>query len=117
MKNRQNRQKGFIVSAELMLIATILVLGMIVGLGAVRVAVVTELADVGAAIASVNQGYSYDGIAGHHAATNGSSYFDLPDTCDDGDAQSGPNARCVTVCAGVTDPIAEGAGNQTYNLP
>jgi hypothetical protein len=97
--NRKQNQKGFIVSTELMLIATILVIGLIVGLSAVRVAVVTELADVSGAISAVGQTYSFSGAAGHHASTNGSFYQDQLDTCDDGTTQPiGANPRCVIIC-------------------
>jgi hypothetical protein len=112
MKRKQN-QKGFIVSTELMLIATILVIGLIVGLQAVRVSVVTELADVGGAIASVAQTYSFTGVSGHHASTNGSIYTDATDTCDDGTAQpSSGNSRCVQICGPTagTAPGGEAAG-------
>ena len=68
----RNRQGGFIVSAELMLIATILVIGMIVGLKTLRDAVITELADVGQAISQMDQGYTYSGVDGHAAGTAGS---------------------------------------------
>ena len=55
MKNLWNDEAGFIVSAELVLVATILVIGMITGLTSVRDAVITELADVGGAIGAVNR--------------------------------------------------------------
>jgi len=113
MKKRNRNQKGFIVSTELMLIATILVIGLIVGLQAVRVAVVTELADVGSAIASVTQTYSWSGVAGHHASTNGSIYSDGIDTCDDVVAQPvGANSRCVRICGD-----APGTAPGSENLP
>ena len=54
-------EAGFIVSAELVLIATILVIGLVVGLSAVSAGVNTELQDVGSAFGSVNQGYSFSG--------------------------------------------------------
>jgi len=119
MKRNRN-QKGFIVSTELMLIATIVVIGLIVGLQAVRVSVVTELADVSGAIASVAQTYSFSGAAGHHASTNGSSYQDAADTCDDagGSQPTGQNARCVVICsiaAGIEEsaPVPYSAGGFT----
>ena len=42
-----NDEAGFIVSAELVLIATILVIGLIVGLSSIQHAIVQELNDVG----------------------------------------------------------------------
>ncbi len=43
-------QRGGVNSAELMLIATVIVIGALPGLGAVREALVNELADLAAAI-------------------------------------------------------------------
>ena len=57
-----NEEAGFIVSAELVLVATILVIGMIVGLVSVRNQVVQELVDVGQAIGNLSQSYGYGGI-------------------------------------------------------
>jgi Flp pilus assembly pilin Flp len=51
-------EAGFVVSAELVLVATIVVIGMITGLSTVRDQVVTELADVADAVSAVNQSYS-----------------------------------------------------------
>ena len=79
---------GFIVSAELVLIATILVIGLIVGLSEVQHAVVSELNDVGDSIGSLNQGYLFSGLSARKpngvekASMNGSSFHDSVDTCD-----------------------------------
>ena len=48
-------EAGFIVSAELVLVATLLVIGLIVGLSEVQHALVAELNDVADAIRNVNQ--------------------------------------------------------------
>jgi len=53
---------GFIVSAELVLIATILVIGLVVGLSEVSHGVNNELNDVGDAFGSVNQSFRYSGF-------------------------------------------------------
>eukprot|EP00389_Voromonas_pontica_P014609 GDKH01022687.1.p1 GENE.GDKH01022687.1~~GDKH01022687.1.p1 ORF type:complete len:69 (+),score=11.04 GDKH01022687.1:28-234(+) len=50
-----NDENGFVVSTELGLIATVLVLGMIVGLTTLRDQVIAELADVAAAFSNSNQ--------------------------------------------------------------
>jgi Flp pilus assembly pilin Flp len=57
-----NDESGFIVSSELVLIATICVIGMIVGLVEVQWAVVGELNDVGDAIGSLNQSFQFAGF-------------------------------------------------------
>ena len=55
-------EAGFVVSAELVLIATILVIGLIVGLSEVSHGVNNELNDVGDAFGSVNQSFRYSGL-------------------------------------------------------
>jgi len=105
-----NDECGAILSSELVLIATILVIGMIVGLKSVRDSVVTELADVAQAIANIDQSYSYSGTAGHAAFTDGSWFTDAPDFCDGFD-QGDFNSKCVLVAVPHMD--AEGVGNGT----
>ena len=121
LKKLWNDEAGAVVSAEIMLVATILVIGMIVGLKSVRDAVLTELADVGQAISQVDQSYSYSGVDGHAAATTGSMFQDLVDFCDTGldedtDAEGPENSRCVAVCADASSG-APGATGETGVLP
>jgi hypothetical protein len=59
---KQKKQAGFIVSAELVLVATILVIGMVVGMAIVRDAVTAEMEDVAEAIGALDQSYNYAGI-------------------------------------------------------
>ncbi len=75
-------EAGFVVSAELVLIATIVVIGMIVGLSEVANGVNQELEDVGSAVGSINQTYRYQGLVGHKAFVVGSQFQDNPDFCD-----------------------------------
>ena len=75
-------EAGFIVSAELILIATIAVLGLVVGLMEISTSVNTELDDVASAIGSMNQSYCYNGLRGCKATTAGSCYGDKVDQCD-----------------------------------
>src|SRR5262245_56176106 len=77
-----SEQDGAIVSAEIMLVTTILVLGCIVGLKSVRDSVVTELADVAQAFANADQSFCYTGVCGHGAETGGGQYSDQLDFCD-----------------------------------
>ena len=108
-----NEEVGAIVSAEIMLVATILVIGMIVGLKSVRDSVVTELADVAQALANVSQSYSYSGVAGHHAFSGAGSFTDASDFCDTTDAVvAGQSSKCVVICTASTSDIravAEGS--------
>ena len=93
-----NDEAGFIVSAELVLVATLLVIGMIVGLSEVQHAVVQELNDVADAIGQLNQSYYYSGFhatkPGHinnlGSVTFGSTFTDTTDDCD--------NNQCTLAC-------------------
>jgi Flp pilus assembly pilin Flp len=103
-------EAGAIVSAEIMLIASILVIGVIVGLKSVRDSVVTELADVAQALANVDQSYSYSATSGHHAFTAGGFFADLPDFCDQAVAnQAIQESKCVTICNSALHPTGAGA--------
>lgn len=75
-------EHGFLVSAELVLIATIVVLAMIVGLSEVAYGVNEELEDIGSAFGAVNQSYRYAGVSGHKAALGGGKFHDHYDFCD-----------------------------------
>ena len=97
MKKFWSDEAGFIVSAELVLIATILVLGMIVGLVSVRDQVVQELGDVALAIGQINQSYSFSGITGHTSSTEGSQLRDTTDVCDAPGEPAGEGAVCISV--------------------
>jgi len=91
-------ENGFIVSSELVLIATMLVLGLIVGLSAVRQAISQELADLAVAISRVSQDYSYSGITGHSASVAGSIFTDNADFCEtDADSTDNGTNACMSV--------------------
>ncbi len=75
-------EHGFIVSAELVLVGTILVLGMIVGLTELSYGVNEELEDVGSAIGSINQTYYYTLASGKKGEVVGSTFLDFTDECD-----------------------------------
>ena len=83
-----NDESGFILSAELVLISTILVLGLIVGLTSLQTAVVGELTDVSGAMRSLNQSYWYKGLTGRSvwgwcgmkSRTAGSAFVDRSST-------------------------------------
>jgi hypothetical protein len=107
LKKLWNDEVGALLSAEFVLLATILVLGAIVGLKAVQEAIVTELADVGQAIAEVNQSYTWSSTTGHTAATAGSTWLDSGDFCDGNGTVA--NARCVVV-TNVAINEGDGAG-------
>lgn len=88
MRKLLNDQAGFVVSAELVLVLTIAVLGMVVGLTAVRDAVTQELNDISHAFGSVSQSYNVVGtskaklLGKPHASVAGFGFNDHADDCD-----------------------------------
>jgi hypothetical protein len=88
-------QTGAVISAELVLVLTIAVLGVIVGLSEVAVAVNTELNDVSNAVGALDQSYWFtqfrnfiDKCPSH---VHGSRFTDDHDDCD-------KNPTCDLVC-------------------
>ncbi len=75
-------ENGFIVSAEIVLVGTILVLGVIVGLTELSYGVNQELEDLGSAIGSINQSYCYSLASGEKGHVAGSVFTDYQDECD-----------------------------------
>jgi len=91
-------EAGFVVSSELVMVATVMVVGMLVGMTTVRDQVVQELADVADAISEIDQSYSFGSVTGHTSSTAGMTFNDTEDNCDvDGNDNSGPgnSAQCV----------------------
>lgn len=76
-----NDEAGFIVSAELVLISTIAVLGLVVGLSEVSINVNNELEDVGSAFSAMRQDFSVQCTSGHKGSKSGSSFEDGCDFC------------------------------------
>ena len=113
LKALLNDEAGFVVSTELVLVATILVIGLIVGQTTLRDQVVTELADVADAVSALDQGYAYSEVTGHASSTAGTIFDDTADFCDVDDAGSqglGPVGTCVLIDAGDAGPGAQAAG-------
>ena len=81
MKKQQKKEAGFIVSAELVLIATILVIGLIVGMVAIRDSMTAEMKDVAEAMGHLNQSYTFNGIQDPvlNSEVAGSSFGDTVD--------------------------------------
>lgn len=73
-------ENGFVVSAELIIVATIAVLSMVVGLAEISHGVNQELEDVGAAFGAMQQSYVYRGLQTADKSSIVGSYFE-----DDGD--------------------------------
>ena len=77
-----NDESGVIISAEIVLLLTITVLGVIVGLNQVAISVNTELNDLSNAIGALQQTYGFSGFIGCASYYGGSGFIDGPDDCD-----------------------------------
>lgn len=77
----KRKQGGFIMTTELVLLVTVMVVGMIVGLVSMRDSVNAEMEDVAEAIGSLDQSYSFDGIENvqQTAFIDGSVFTDAED--------------------------------------
>lgn len=95
-----NDEGGFVVSADLILISTILVIGVLVGLVTLRDQVVQEFGDLATAVGNLNQSYSFSGasitFAGETFTVAGSSFADKTDLGETGEDEGSntdpPNA-------------------------
>jgi Flp pilus assembly pilin Flp len=108
-------EAGFIISSELVLVATILVIGMIVGLTELRNQVVEELVDVSQAIGSLSQTYAYTAVGKSGVAfTDGSYYNDLVDFCQSSQvaAVSAPGGISVSLT-----PLGEQGAVVVFGTP
>lgn len=111
-------ESGFIISAELILVATLLVIGMIVGLSEVQHSVTQELNDVGDAFGNINQSFCYSGFTAYQcygncwnikAMTRGSAFLDMADVCD--------NNQCSISCAVPTPEYVRLTPDNCAQLP
>jgi Flp pilus assembly pilin Flp len=85
---------GALIATEWVFVATILVLGSITGLVAVRQAVLSELQDVANALLSLDQSYSFSGQSNCESSTAGSVYIDF----------TSPIVDVSTPASGMLDP-------------
>ncbi|MDP2609289.1 MULTISPECIES: hypothetical protein [unclassified Oceanobacter] len=77
----KTRQGGFVMTSELVLLVTTMVVGLTVGLVTMRDALTAEMEDVAEAIGSLDQTYAFNGLVNGEstAAVEGSVYGDAPD--------------------------------------
>lgn len=74
---------GAIIAAEYLFIATILVIGIIVGLASIRDAINTEFAELSNSFLALSQGYVLSGQSGCCSAVDGSQAIDTPSLVPD----------------------------------
>jgi Flp pilus assembly pilin Flp len=73
-----NDDEGALIAVEFLFFATILIIGIIVGLANLRSAIIVELTELGNAILALSQGYVISGVVGCCSSTDGSQAIDIP---------------------------------------
>lgn len=83
LKQLLNDENGFIVSAEMVLVLTLCFCCTAVGFAIIRDSLVSELADFGEAIGTLDQSFGFQSIsAGAHGSCAGAGFDDREDNCD-----------------------------------
>jgi hypothetical protein len=102
-------EHGLVITTELVMIITIVVLALSVGWEAVATLLTEELEDVANAIGSLDQSYSYASISAEgHASCSGSSFSDTPNSVNI--TTSFPNFSGLI--PNIPTPVIPATGNQ-----
>ena len=90
---------GALIATEWVFVATILVLGIITGLVAVRQAVISELEEFANAVLALNQSFSFSGQTNCQASTAGSAFSDAVDSISIHSVEALPSSAAIaSVC-------------------
>ena len=89
---------GALIATEWVFVATILVLGIITGLVAVRQAVISELTEFANAVMALSQSYSFSGQQNCESSTAGSQAIDFPDLITESATSPIPSVIDQTPC-------------------
>ena len=96
-KKLWNDEAGVVVSTELIVVTTLLVIGLAAGWSSVRDAVLGELADLGQAFGNLDQSYVLRGTMDCSSVSASSGFVDRADFCDGDDSSQATNSRGVVV--------------------
>ena len=107
LKKFWNDEAGFVVTVEMILVATVLVIGLVTGLGLLRDAVTAELVDTAQAFGSINQSWTVGAM--DDQVNHGSAGMSFTDVADGLDA----TAQADTLVAMGVDVIITPTGNAT----
>lgn len=100
-------EHGTVFTYELAIVATVVFIGMTVGLSSLRDAVIGESSDFALSMQLLNQSYSFAPPVGTAATTNGSAFSDAGDMPDEYADPSGEMANCIVLVAALDEtPVA-----------
>ena len=89
-----SRRRGA-ASVELIALATIVMVGLMVGITTIRDAAIAELSDVVGSVQDLNQSYLFNGLSGHSVLADGSQFGDATDHCDNPNDVAGWADNCI----------------------
>jgi hypothetical protein len=93
-----NDDRGVTETIEWLFWVTIVVIGLVTGMVAVRQAIKTELIETANAILALNQSFSFAGESNCKSATPGSAATETTQTIHNGDTFATPNVITQGVC-------------------
>lgn len=107
IKTLYRDERGAVLSIEMVMMATIVIIGLLAGLSAYRDALVQELGDSAAGVASLQQSFSIDpieisgsyGDIPYDSYVSGSSFEDQTDFCEEVLDASGRAPMCIEISA------------------
>lgn len=80
LKQMWQDDSGAILATEYLFVATILVIGLVIGLAGLRTAINAELTELGNAILALSQGFTVNGADSSGGSVDGSGTMDTPGT-------------------------------------
>lgn len=93
-------ESGFIQSSEMVLLATIVMIGAVAGLTTIRDTLATELGDLGSAVKEMDQSYSYGSVETPCGTVSGSVFIDQTNFCTPGLSDDFPPTQLPPVVIG-----------------
>ena len=105
-------ETGFVATADLVLITTIVVLGLLVGLVTLRDQVLQELGDVATAVGQLNQSYSVASFTTAGFSVAGSLFADNADFCEAGTNEGSNNNNDAGNPPNCIEFVAAAAGGE-----
>ena len=97
--------RGAVLSIETLLVASVIVIGGVVMIAAMRDSLTSELSDVAGSVQDVNLSFTYNGATSASSSVAGSSYSDQLDVNDSPGDVAGAADNCITFDV---PPIKEG---------
>lgn len=108
-KTIKKSQAGFVMTTELVLILSVMVIGMVVGLVTMRDSLTAEMEDVAEAIGQLDQSYAFDGLVN----AEGTAFLEGSGFVDATDANAGDLVTFDFIAADYSEAAANAGANST----